>query len=134
MAKRGPSVLIVTLLLVSVLAAANPSGGQAALDPKSVVGDWKGEYLVRSQSYSNKVYVTIKSVTEDGKAAGTIYLAGPAPYHNKDLQLVDAVLKDNKLSFKIAENPRLFFDFAIKGNEMSAVVLGVAQTEFTLKK
>jgi predicted AlkP superfamily pyrophosphatase or phosphodiesterase len=75
---------LVTLLAVFV-GAAIPADAQQPHN--ALIGDWQGEYFVRSQGYSNKVYLTVKSVDADGKVIGTIYLQGPAPYHNKDMRL-----------------------------------------------
>jgi hypothetical protein len=61
-------------------------------------------------------------------------MSGPAPYHNKELKLVDATFKDGRLIFRIKENPNLVFDFAVKGNEMTAILETTAPMEFVLKK
>ena len=102
---------------------------------KATIGNWQGEYFARMIAYRGKVYVTLKAVEPDGKVVGTIYMQGPEMYHNKDLNMVDAVIVDGHLRFTVRENPYLSFDFAVGTNEMIAVVHGGAgSTEFHMRK
>ena len=59
----GPGIVYVALICVGLLGMTLPSNAQAPLDPKSLVGEWQGNYTTRSGS-SGKVYLTITEATE----------------------------------------------------------------------
>jgi hypothetical protein len=130
--------LAVVLSIIALFPAAMISIGMAqrdsATDPRSLIGQWHGEWSIPETGSLNRVYITVKSVSDDGHVAGTIYLSGPAPYHNKDLKLVDATFRGGRFIFLINENRNLVFDFTVKGNEMTAILMGTAPMEFVLKK
>jgi hypothetical protein len=124
-------------LCMVLLTAASVSVGlaQRVLDPKSLVGSWTGEWSIPETGTTNRVRIVVKSVRDDGHVDGTIYMSGPAAYHNRDLKLVDASIRGSRLIFRIAENPNLLFDFGVNGSEMTALLAGTSgPLEFHLKR
>ncbi len=97
--------------------------------------EWQGEWSILEAGTTNRVRIIVKSARDDGHVEGLIYLSGPAPYHNRDLKLVDATVRGSRFTFRIAENPNLLFDFTVHGNEMTAMLMGTSgRLEFHLKK
>ena len=122
-------------MLLLTAAAANLGLAQRVIDPKSLVGDWTGEWSIPETGTTNRVHIAVKSVQDDGHVEGTIYMSGPAAYHNRDLKLVDASIRGGRLIFRVAENPDLVFDFGVNGGEMTALLAGTSgPLEFHLKR
>jgi hypothetical protein len=128
--------LVAGLCMVLLTAASVDLGlAQRVLDPKSLIGDWAGEWSIPETGTTNRVRITVKSVRSDRHVDGTIYMSGPAAYHNRDLKMVDGTVSGNRLIFRVVENPNLVFDFSVNGSEMTAILTGTSgPLEFHLRK
>src|SRR5512147_1496285 len=56
-------IVFTSIICLGLLGMTLPSAAQTALDPKSLIGEWQGNYTTRSGS-SGKVYLTISEATE----------------------------------------------------------------------
>lgn len=129
------TLMVGLCMMLLTAASANLGLAQRVIDPKSLVGDWTGQWSIPETGTTNQVRIAVKSVRDDGHVEGTIYMSGPAAYHNRDLKLVDATVRGGRLIFRVAENPSLVFDFAVNGSEMTAILAGPsAPLEFHLRK
>jgi hypothetical protein len=128
-------VLCFIALLPTAVMSLSMAQRNSAPDPTSLIGHWQGEWSISETGSSNRVSITVESVSANGDVVGAIYMAGPAAYHNRELNLRDATFRGGRLMFRVNENPNLVFDFAVKGNEMRAVLMGTsAPMQFVLKK
>jgi hypothetical protein len=58
-----PRVIYAAIICVGLVSTTLPSAAQTAVDPKSLIGEWQGNYTTRSGS-SGRVYLTITEATE----------------------------------------------------------------------
>ena len=75
----------VVFVVIMIFGVGFASDKALAFDPQNLVGEWVGEWKI--PRLSDAFYMSIKKVVQD-RVEGTVYIRGPAPYHNRDIEFV----------------------------------------------
>lgn len=90
--KRNGLLFIITI--IAVFSFLSAFADEKQINPQGLVGEWQGEWATAATR--DTLYVTFKSLNE--KKAGTLYIKGPANYHNRDLPFsLKLTLDDGKV-------------------------------------
>jgi hypothetical protein len=109
-------VLATGLLLVMAWAA-------IAFEPQRLVGEWRGEWSIPTDR--GDVYITITKV--DGmRVEGTMWVRGPARYHNRDLPFVAALNGANLVATTPTQPGEPPIQWSLDVNDEATQMVGTA--------
>lgn len=124
---RAALAVAILLLLLPEAPRVSAEGprNKEIVTAESLLGEWWGE--VTSNSYSWRVYLTLKSVQDGNKLHGVAYVVAPTTgsgtaYANRDHPII-AVLDEDRLSFAIQNGPE--FSLTISGKTMTGTTRGI---------
>jgi hypothetical protein len=115
------ALLVLSCAGVGSIAAQEPK----TIDPQSLIGEWWGDMV--GDAYSWKTYLTLKSVQDAGKLAGSVYVVVPTTgtgtaYGNRD-NPVTATLDGDRLSFAVMNGPE--YTVTVSGKTMTGTYRGI---------
>jgi hypothetical protein len=120
------------LSVVLLLARLTPAAG---FEPKDLVGEWTGEW--KTPRLGDAMYITIKKV-DNKRVEGTMYIRGPAPYHNRDIPFVgtiDGTTFSTNTPTQPGQPPiQWSLEVNDEATEMTGVGIGTVRAELRLTK
>ena len=127
---------IVCAMIICVgLSMTVPSAAQTSLDPKSLIGEWQGNYTTRSGS-SGKVYLTITEVSEKTfKGQQEVVAARIGPVNRREA--IEGTIEGNVLRWTragVLSGGVIRNEQTVDGNKMSGFSEGTTRSEVVLQK